>query len=345
MRGTVQLTLDLGPVTPTTREIADAVKAGGVEALTESVLRADSARYQEVRCRSALNAVTGMPFSWTLNPYRGCTHGCHYCYARRYHSQFELGAGDDFASVIFVKTNFVEVLRRELQRPSWRRELVALGSATDCYQPIEGLYKITRGVLEALCDTANPTAIVTKGPMVVRDRDVLADLSSRAACSVYVSVPCVDEDVWRSLEPGTAHPMQRLKAVRELIEAGIPASVLMAPLVPGISSKPSLIERTVKAAADHGARVVGCSVMHLDGGTRDHFMRWLAQEHPQLVEGYERLYAGKYASAPYREALTKIVRAIRRRVASGTSDGTRMGGACASTPLPPSPPMASVPKS
>src|SRR5262245_47999064 len=125
------LLFDLGPSTPTSRQIADLVKAGGADALTEAVRRADAARYQEIRCRSALNTVKGMPFNWTLNPYRGCTHGCHYCYARRYHSQFELGADDEFASIIFVKTNLVEVLRRELQRPGWTNEMVAVGTATD----------------------------------------------------------------------------------------------------------------------------------------------------------------------------------------------------------------------
>jgi DNA repair photolyase len=309
------LLFDLGRSQPTTRQIADRVKAGGAEALTEAIRRADAARYQEVRCRSALNSVKGMPFfSWTLNPYRGCTHGCHYCYARRYHAQFELGADDEFASVILVKTNLVEVLKRELRKPSWRRELVAVGTATDCYQPIEGSYKLTRGALAALCECDNPTSVVTKGPMIVRDKDILADLSSRTDCSVCVSVPCVDDRVWTALEPGTAHPLQRLRAVRELVDAGIHAGVLMAPIVPGISSKPALLERTIKAAADHGARFVSCNVMHLEGGTRDHFMRWLETEFPQLVDGYRQLYAGKYAPKPYQETVKKVVGSIRQRV-------------------------------
>jgi len=310
---TAPLLFDLGRNKPTTRQIADTVKAGGADALTEAMKRADAARYQEVICRSALNPVKGMPFSWTLNPYRGCTHGCHYCYARRYHAQFELGADDEFASVILVKTNFVAVLRRELARPSWKGELAAMGTATDCYQPIEGTYKITRGALEVLCEFGNPTSVVTKGPMIVRDKDVLADLSRRTDCHVCVSVPCVDEDVWRSLEPGTAHPMQRLRAVRELVDAGIDAGVLMSPIVPGISSKPSLIERTIKAAADHGARIFGANVMHLEGGTRDHFMRWLAQEYPHLVEGYQKLYVGKYAPVGYRDEVKKIVAAVQKK--------------------------------
>jgi DNA repair photolyase len=307
------LLFDLGKPRPTTRQIADLVREGGAEALTEAVRRADAARYQEVRCRSALNPVKGMPFEWTLNPYRGCTHGCHYCYARRYHTQFELGADDEFASVIFVKTNFVEVLRRELEKPSWRREYVAVGTATDCYQPIEGYYKLTRGSLEALCEARNPAGIVTKGPMIVRDRDVLADLSAAAGCSVHMSVPCIDEDLWRRIEPGTAHPMQRLRAVRELVDAGVRAGVLMNPIVPGLSSRRALMERTIKAIADHGARFVGCNVMFLEGGTRDHFMRWLGAEHPELTGGYAELYRGKYTAAPYRREVRAIFNELREK--------------------------------
>jgi DNA repair photolyase len=315
MTETAPLLFDLGKPKPTTRQIADLVRLGGADALTEATRRADAARYQEVRCRSALNAVQGMPFEWTLNPYRGCTHGCHYCYARRYHTQFELGSDDEFASVIFVKTNLIDVLRRELEKPSWNREYVAVGTATDCYQPIEGHYKLTRKALETLCEFRNPAGVVTKGPMVVRDKDVLADLSARAGCSVYLSVPCVDDDVWRALEPGTAHPMQRLRAVRELADAGIRTGVLMNPIVPGLSSKPALMERTMKAIADHGARFVGCNVMFLEGGTRDHFMRWLSAEFPSLIDGYTKLYERKYALTSYRKDVHAVFIALRKKYA------------------------------
>src|SRR5580765_4989604 len=161
------LLFDLGAAHPTTRDIAKTVKAGGTGALTAAERRADEARYQEITCRSALNPVKGMPFEWTLNPYRGCTHGCHYCYARRYHVQFEMNADDEFASVILVKRNFVETLQRELDRPSWTREQVAVGTATDPYQPIEGHYKLTRGCIEALVRGRTPIGLVTKGPMIV----------------------------------------------------------------------------------------------------------------------------------------------------------------------------------
>jgi DNA repair photolyase len=310
---TAPLLFDLGPAKPTSRQIADLVKVGGADALTEATRRADAARYQEIRCRSALNPVKGMPFNWTLNPYRGCTHGCHYCYARRYHTQFELGADDEFASIIFVKTNLVAVLRRELQRPGWTNETVAVGPATDCYQPIEGFYKITRGALETFCDFSTPTSVVTKGPMIVRDKDVLLDLSAKTEVTVCVSVPCVDEDVWRSLEPGTAHPFQRLRAVRELVDSGIRAGVLMNPIVPGISSKPALLDRTVKAIADHGARFIGCNAMYLQDGTRDHFLRWLGQERPDLVEAYERLYTSKYPPKGYRDEIKNVVGSLKAK--------------------------------
>lgn len=312
---------DIGPLRPTTRQIAKLVKEGGVQALPDATRLADDATYQEIRCRSALNRVHGMPFKWTLNPYRGCTHGCHYCFARRYQTQLELGAGDDFASVIFVKVNFVDMLRRELGRRSWARESVALGTATDPYQPIEGRYKLTRGCLESLAAHHNPASIVTKGPMVVRDLDVIQEIAWRSSCAVYLSVPTVDEDAWRSLEPGTAHPLQRLRAVKALVDAGIDAGVLMAPLVPGISTHPAKIERTVKAIADHGARFVGAMVLHLEGGTRDHFMRFLSQEFPSLADGYDGLYATKYAPKDYLQRVQEVVAVIRARHGLSKNEG------------------------
>jgi DNA repair photolyase len=310
-------TATLFPLTlhPTTRDVARVVKVGGADALTEAQRRADAARYQEVRCRSALNAVQGMPFRWTLNPYRGCTHGCHYCFARRYHEQFELDAGDEFATVILVKTNLPEVLRRELARPAWAREQVAVGTATDPYQPIEGHYKLTRQALEALGAARTPVGLVTKGPMVVRDADLFTAIAAVAACTVYVSVPSVNEDAWRRLEPGTASPWQRLKAVRALADAGVHVGVLMAPLVPGISADCESVESTIRAIADHGAHFVGANVLYLQGGTRTHFLEFLAREYPELTEAYGDLYAGgsKYARRDYTTAVQGMVRVLRER--------------------------------
>ena len=307
------LLFDFGSRKPTMRDIAHVVKQGGTAALTDAERRADDARYQEVTCRSALNRVQGMPFNWTLNPYRGCTHGCHYCFARRYHVQFEMDSDDEFASVILVKRNFVEVLRRELDRPSWTRERVALGTATDPYQPIEGHYRLTRGSIEALTRGCTPTGLVTKGPMVVRDRDLLADLTRAASCTVYMSVPTVDEDAWRLLEPGTAHPLQRLRAVRELVDAGIDAGVLMAPVVPGFSSSRAKLERTIKAIADHGARFVGCNVMYLQDGTRSHFMKFIEREFPSMLPRFEKLYVKKYPPDAYRKEVQGMVRVLQQR--------------------------------
>jgi DNA repair photolyase len=307
------LFLDLGAPAPSTRDIADCVKAGGTAALTNAERRADEARYQEVACRSALNRVRGMPFNWTLNPYRGCTHGCHYCFARRYHSQFEMNSGDDFASVILVKRNIVAVLRRELDRTAWSRELVAVGTATDPYQPIEGHYRLTRECLAALAGGRTPIGLITKGPMVVRDRDVLRDVTAAAGATVYVSVPTVDEEAWRVLEPGTAHPLQRLRAVRELVDAGVNAGVLMSPIVPGFSSARGKVERTIKAIADHGARFVGCNVMFLEDGTRAHFMSFLEQQFPAMRPRFERLYARKYAPEGYRREVQGMVRVLQDR--------------------------------
>src|SRR5438034_3861016 len=307
------LFLDLGARRPTSRDIADTVKRGGIAALTEAERRADEARYQEIACRSALNAVKGMPFNWTLNPYRGCTHGCHYCFARRYHVQFEMDSDDEFASVILVKRNFVEVLARELDKPSWTREHVAFGTATDPYQPIEGHYKLTRRAIEALARGRTPAGLITKGPMVVRDRDVLADLTRSAGCTVYMSVPTVDDDAWRILEPGTAHPLQRLRAVRELADAGINVGVLMAPIVPGFSSSRDKLERTVKAIADHGARFVGCNVMYLQDGTRTHFMKFIEREFPSMRPRFERLYVKQYPPDSYRKEVQAMVRTLQDR--------------------------------
>ena len=322
-------TLPLGgdgiPQRPTTRDVAQAFKEAGLEGLPEATRRSDHATYQEVWCRSALNRVQGMPFCWTLNPYRGCTHGCHYCFARRYQGQLEMGAGDDFSSVILVKVNFPEVLQRELMRRIGSRELVALGTATDPYQPAEGYYRVTRRSLQALVDYPRPVSLITKGPLVIRDIDLLVDLSRRTACTVCISVPTVDETAWKQLEPGTAHPRQRLRAVKQLLDAGIDAGVLMAPIVPGISSHPEKLKRTVKAIAEHGAAFVGTSLLHLEGSTRAHFLDFLSREYPDLIEGYGRLYAGKYAPKPYAARVHSILGMLKTRYGIVTSRRTNEG--------------------
>jgi DNA repair photolyase len=215
--------------------------------------------------------------------------------------------------VILVKTNFVDVLKKELDKPSWKPEEVAFGTATDPYQPIEGHYKLTRRSLEALAHARTPVGLITKGPMVVRDRDVLAELGARARCTVYMSVPTVDEDAWRILEPGTAHPLQRLRAVRELNDAGIRAGVLIAPVVPGLTSQPAKLERTIKAIADHGAAFIGANVLYLKDGTRTHFMGFLEKQFPDLFVKYQKLYAGAYAPKSYAKDVQAIVKLLQER--------------------------------
>ena len=301
------------PRLPTVRDVARRRREHGASGLPDAVRRADGAAYQEIVCRSALNRVQGMPFAWTLNPYRGCTHGCHYCFARRYQPQLEMDAGGEFSSVILVKVNFADVLRRELRRKPRLGERAAFGTATDPYQPIEGSYRLTRRSLEALVERPLRIDLVTRGPLVVRDTDLLVELSRRSACTVSISVPTTDEEAWRRLEPGTAHPLQRLRALRTLAAAGVDAGVLMAPIVPGVSSAPAKLEATVRAVADHGAQFVGGGLLHLEGGARAHFLEFLAREYPELSAGYRRLYAGKHPSPRYAEQVLSILGGLQAR--------------------------------
>ncbi len=260
--------------------------------------------YIEEPCRSALNAVKGMPFKWSINPYRGCRHRCVYCFARQYQAWHELDAGLEFENKIFVKVNLPEVLRAELRRPAWKRELVVVGTATDCYQPAEGHYRLTRRVLEALRDHYNPTEIITKGTMILRDVDVLAELARRADCSVNVSITTVDEDLWKQLEPGTPRPLKRLAVMRELVRAGVNAGVIIAPCVPGITTQPGVLERVLEAAAKHEARFVCHSVLRLAPGTREWYLNFVRREYPRLYDGYLRLYAR--GAHPAREYVQKV---------------------------------------
>jgi DNA repair photolyase len=302
------------PTSPTLRDVANVVREGGAGALPAAERRADQARYQAVHVKSALARAQGMPFKWALNPYRGCTHACEYCYARKYQAHLELGAGDDFSSLIFVKENLADVLRKELARRSWSREHVAVGTATDPYQPIEGRMTITRRCLEALHASGTPFSITTKGPMVVRDIDVLKQAARGAGCQVYLSVPTVDERAWAALEPGTAPPAQRLRAVRALTDAGIDAGVLMMPLVPGITTTRAAVEQTLEAIHRTGARFVGANVAHLEVGVRDHFFAFLAREYPNLVDGYSQLYRKAYAPPDYVRQVKAMVSTLLARV-------------------------------
>ena len=272
------------------------------------------AEYREEPCRSALNRVRGMPFDWSLNPYMGCAHRCTFCYVRAFEARADRPWDDRYGSSIRIKTNVAAVLRRELARPSWRREPVAIGAATDPYQPAEGRYRLTRACIEALADAATPFALITRGPLVVRDVDVLADAARRATVSVTFSVPTLDPEIWRRTEPGTAPPRQRLRALGVLVAAGIKASVGMAPILPGLSDRPELLAAVVREARAAGATGIWANLLYLKPGTREHFLAALASDWPELLPEYERRYASRaYLPAseadPVRERVRELARA------------------------------------
>ncbi len=270
--------------------------------------------YREEPCKSALNPVKGMGFKWSLNPYMGCVHRCTFCYVRHFEHRSDRPSDDRYGTSIRVKMNVAEVLRKELARASWQQEHVAVGAATDPYQPAEGRYKLTRACLEAFRDAANPFSIITRGPMIVRDLDVLVEASQRASVSVTFSVPTVDEDVWRRTEPSTAHPRQRLKAVKTLVDAGVKASVGMAPILPGISDRPEQLREVVRAAREAGATGIWANLLFLRPGTREHFLAHLAEDWPEQLPLYEELYAGKaYLGADLMKPLKNEVSQLARK--------------------------------
>jgi DNA repair photolyase len=246
--------------------------------------------YAEEPCRSALSKVSGMPFAWSLNPYTGCAHQCTFCYVRGFELRAGRASDDRYGTRIRVKTNIVDVLRRELARRSWKREEVAFGSATDPYQPAEGRYRLTRGCIVELGAAVTPFGMITRGPMVVRDVDVLQAASGTAEVSVNISIPTLDDRIWRTTEPGTAHPRQRLRALRVLVDAGIRAGVGMAPILPGLSDDPAKLREVVKAARDAGAAHLWWNVVNLRPGTREHFLEHLARDWPEELDRYQRLY-------------------------------------------------------
>jgi DNA repair photolyase len=284
--------------------------------------RGVATEYREEPCKSALNRVKGMPFSWSLNPYMGCAHRCTFCYVRAFELRADRPADARYGTSIRVKVNVVEVLRRELARRSWRGEDVAIGAATDPYQPAEGRYRLTRGCLEALADTANPFAIITRSPLIVRDVDVLAEAARRAQVSVVFSVPTLDPEVWRRTEPSTPPPHRRLQALTRLVDAGIQASVGMAPILPGVSDRPEQLAEVVRAAREAGACGIWANVLYLKPGTREHFLDCLTRDWPELLPEYDRLYGGRaYLPRAEVEPVRAQVRELAR--AAGIRDRRR----------------------
>jgi DNA repair photolyase len=247
--------------------------------------------YREEPCKVALNHVKGMPFGWSLNPYMGCVHQCTFCYVRAFERRADRPSDHRYGTSIRVKLNIADRLRVELARASWAGEHVVIGAATDPYQPAEGRYRLTRACIEVLRDASNPFAIITRGPLIVRDAELLAEAAARADVSVTFSVPTVDDEVWRTTEPGTAPPRQRLRALKALVAHGVRASVGMAPLLPGLSDQPASLERVIVAAREAGACGIWANLLYLRPGTREHFLECLARDWPELLPGYERLYA------------------------------------------------------
>jgi DNA repair photolyase len=265
--------------------------------------------FYEVYAKSVLNHVPGdWMFSWTINPYRGCTHGCVYCFARNTHTYLDLDAGHDFDSKIVVKVNAPQVLRRELARGSWRREHVAMGTNVDCYQRAEGRYRLMPEIISALAAADTPFSILTKGTLILRDLPVLEEAAQRVSVGLSFSIGFLDEQLWRSVEPGTPSPLRRLEAVRALHESGLGCSVLMAPILPYLTDSPSRLRATVAAIAESGARSVTPLVLHLRPGAREWYSSWLAANHPGLVERYQALYrGGSYALKRYQRQITEQV--------------------------------------
>jgi DNA repair photolyase len=270
-----------------------------------------STNFYEVRAKSILNRVpeaSRMPFRWTINPYRGCTHACSYCFARPTHTYLDFNAGRDFEREIVVKVNAPERLRVELARPSWRGEHIALGTNTDPYQWVEGRYKLMQGIWEAMIEARNPGSVLTKSPLLLRDLDLMKALSSRADFSAALSVPTLDEKAWRATEPHTPNPKARLEAVAELTRAGIRTGILIAPLMPGINDSPEQVARILEMASKAGAEYVSGIALHLRGEVRQVFMDWLAENRSDLVDRYRELYRrGAYAPTAERRRLARLV--------------------------------------
>src|SRR3954451_19726665 len=269
-------------------------------------------RFHEVRARSALNrvpAASQVPFRWTINPYRGCSHACQYCFARPTHKYLDFNPGRDFEREIVVKVNVPEVLRLELGRRSWKGEHVAMGTNTDAYQWVEGRYKLMPGIWEAFRDFANPCSVLTKSPLVLRDLPLLREIAQVTDVSANLSIPTIDEKAWRATEPHTPNPRARMEAVAELNRNGIPTGILVAPLMPGINDDPRQVEQIIQTAIDAGATSIGGIGLHLRGEVRGVFMEWLRAYRPHLVDQYEELYArGAYLPAAETDRLARLLR-------------------------------------
>lgn len=270
--------------------------------------------FYEIQAKTIINRVPSssrMPFLWTINPYRGCTHKCRYCFARPTHDYLGLGIGDDFDSKIVVKVNAAQLLRAELAKPSWSGESIAMGTNVDPYQRAEGKYRLMREILGALAERGNPFSILTKGTLILRDLDLITQASKRARVSVGVSIGSIDTQIWRAVEAGAPSPSARLGVCRTFIDAGVQCTVLMAPILPYLTDSDDHLEASVAAIANAGVTSITPLVLHLRPGVREWFMSWLQEQRPHLVGAYERLYAqGAYAPRDYAAAISGRVASI-----------------------------------
>jgi DNA repair photolyase len=273
--------------------------------------------FHEIRAKSIINkvpAASRVPFTWTINPYRGCSHACRYCFARNTHTYLDLDAGEDFDRQVVVKLNAPEVLARELRSPRWTREHVAMGTNTDPYQHAEGKYHLTRGIIGVLSEVRNPFSILTKSTLILRDTEALATAVARTDVSVNFSVGCLDRSVWKLTEPGTPPPDKRLNALRRLTEAGVSCGVLVAPVLPGLSDSDEHLRAVVEAAASAGAVSISGVALHLRGSVRDHYLAWLEGVRPDLSALYrERFGRGAYQAQSERDRIAEIVDATAHR--------------------------------
>ncbi|HET9303581.1 MAG TPA: Rv2578c family radical SAM protein [Propionibacteriaceae bacterium] len=302
--------------------VVDAVALPGLDRLhnlVHSVRTPEFAgiTFHEVLAKSALNKVpkaAGLPFNWTVNPYRGCSHGCVYCFARNTHTYLDLDAGDDFDRQIIVKINVGDVLARELRRPSWSHEPVALGTNTDPYQRAEGRYRLMPGVIAALTGSGTPFSILTKGTTARRDLPLLTVASKAVPVSMGVSIALIDERIHTALEPGTPTPRARLDLVRAIVQAGLPCQVLVAPILPMITDSDGQIDALLGLIADAGATGATVFALHLRPGAREWFMQYLGKHHPELIDSYAKLYQnGSYVTRSYAADLARRSSVLLRK--------------------------------
>jgi DNA repair photolyase len=271
--------------------------------------------FEEIECKTIINNTNtpGFRFRWSINPYRGCQHACVYCFARGTHEYLGYDAGRDFETRIVVKTNAARILRQQLSKPSWKGELIVLGTACDPYQQAEMKYGITRGILEVMLEFAQPVHMLTKSPSVLRDLDLWSRLAQVTDAQIAFSVPTLDEAVWKKMEPGAARPIKRLEAIRELTAAGVPCGVMIAPIIPGLTDDEPHLDEVIRTAKEHGARFVAPNVLNLKPGSKEWFMPALRETYPHLTPKYEKYYRGAYAPKEYTQQVFAKVSELRAR--------------------------------